>query len=240
MTNAINEAQRIWFHGYNLTTALNAVVLDYGVETQDNTTFTDSTRSMLGGLKTVTAQVEGFYEATPYDAALFGDIGIADRPFSVASSGTAGAAAYSFKCLEGDYSPLKNSVGDIIGFSAGAKATDKLVRGTLMINAAGLTTSGNSGTARQLGAVGAGQKLYAILHATRMDGTSPTLDVTVKSDNAVGFSSPLTKVTFTQMNAIGSQWAEVSGAITDDYWRVDYAVGGSSLNIDFAVILAIL
>lgn len=239
MTNAINSAQKIWFHGYDLTTALNAIALDYEAETQDNTTFGDSSRSNLGGLKVVTAQIEGFYEATPYDAALFSNIGIADRPISFATSNSAGVIAYSFKCLEGDYSPLKNGVGDIIGFSAGAKATDKLVRGTLMINAAGIATSGNSGTPQQLGTVASDKKLYAILHATKVNGTSPTLDVTVKSDNASGFSSPITRVTFDQLTDIGSQWVEVTGAITDDYWRIDYTVGGSSLDIDFAVILAI-
>src|SRR4051812_6912857 len=123
MPPTIYRDQAIWFDGYNLTTELNSIEVDYGVETEDNTTFGDDTRSMLGGLKTVTVQIEGFYDATPYDAALFTELGISDRVISFGVGSALGSIAYTFKCLLGDYSPLKGKVGDILGFSAGGKST---------------------------------------------------------------------------------------------------------------------
>lgn len=239
MATGIYQNQEIWFDGYRLTTRLNSVALDYSAEAQDDTTFGDDTRSMKGGLKVVTAQIEGFYDANPYDSALFSNVGVVDKPLSIAASSTEGVVAYTFNQMLGDYAPLKNSVGEMIGFSAGGKATGNLVRGTLMLNQTALAATG-SGTARQLGAVGATQRLYAALHVYSVSGTSPTLDVIVESDNGVGMSSPITRITFSQMNAIGSQFTSVAGAITDDYFRIGYTLGGTTPSFSAVVVVGIL
>ncbi len=68
-------------------------------------------------------------------------------------------------------------------------------------------------------------------------GGSPTLDVTIESAALVGFGSPTTRMTFSQMTARGAQFASVAGAITDPYWRVKWTLGGSTPG--FALVVAI-
>ena len=71
--------------------------------------------------------------------------------------------------------------------------------------------------------------LYAALHVISRSGTSPTIDVLIQSDDNAAFSSPTTRVTFTQQSAIGSEWGtRLVGPITDDYWRASWTIGGSN------------
>jgi len=60
----------------------------------------------------------------------------------------------------------------------------------------------------------------------------------VQSDDAQAFLSPTDRITFAQATAIGAQWATpVSGAITDDWWRLSYTIGGT--NPSFMVIVVV-
>ena len=230
--------QNILMGGYDLTTTANSVTVVGGRETQDVTVFTNQTRLYAAGLKTASIEAAGFYEADPYDAALFDELSLdAGTPFSVANGSSPGDSAYSLRSFLGDYKPFGNAVGDIAGYSAGAASSGDLVRGTLMLKST-VSASGQS-TARQLGAVASGKKLYAILHVFSVDGTTPTLDVIIRSDNGSGMSSPITRVTFDQLIDIGAQWVELDGPVTDDWWDVDYTLGGTGPEFGFAVILAI-
>jgi hypothetical protein len=216
---------KLWLHSYDLSGEVNSIALDYGSEIQDNTSYGASTRAKLGGLKTVTLGCEGFLNPDTIDSALFSNIGVADRPVSVApENSTEGSDVFFFKSNSSEYSQ-GGAVGDVASFSVSAEATGDLVRGTIMVN--GTKTASGTSTVRQLGAVSATQSVFASLHVLTVSGTSPTLDVIVKSDNASGFSSPANKITFTQATAIGSQFSSQAGAITDDYWRIDWTVGGS-------------
>lgn len=229
--------QKLWFDGFEFTGVMSAMALDYGAEVVDRTAFGSTTRQRLGGLKTVTAQHEGFFDADPFDEALFSRIGVADTPMSFAvDDAVEGSVAYSFLANLGEYSPGAQ-VGEMYRFSVGAEASGSLIRGTLMHDAV-RTTSAN-GTARQLGAVASGQTLYAALHVTAVSGTTPTLDVTVESDDLVGFATPTTRMTFAQKIAIGSQWLTLAGPVTDDWWRIAWSIGGGGPSFDFAVFLGI-
>ena len=99
-----------------------------------------------------------------------------------------------------------------------------------------MSASGDSGTGIQLGAVSATQSVHASLHALTVSGG--TLDVTVESDTASGFPSTTTRITFAQITAVGSEFASAAGAITDEYWRVDFTVGGGG-TFDFVVCVGI-
>ncbi len=101
-------------------------------------------------------------------------------------------------------------------------------------------TSSSSGTGRQIGAVSSTQTLYAALHVISASGTSPTLDVKVQSDDNSGFTSATDRITFTQATDVTSEWGSVGGAITDDYWRITYTVGGTSPSFAFAVTAGIV
>ncbi|MEU4150833.1 hypothetical protein [Streptomyces sp. NPDC026659] len=73
-----------------------------------------------------------------------------------------------------------------------------------------------------------------------MSGTTPTLDVVIESDNGSGFPSPITQLTFTQANAISGQILRTDGtAITDDWYRVKWTIGGTTPSFLFAVAFGI-
>jgi hypothetical protein len=112
-----------------------------------------------------------------------------------------------------------------------ASQKNTLIRGNNLVY--GSKTVTGSGTARQLGAVLSTQRLYAALHVYSFVGTSLTMRL--QSDNGVGMGTPVAQITFGALAAAGSEWAEVAGPITDDWWRADWTFSGTS----FAAILLV-
>ena len=228
--------QRAWFHGNDLTGVMNAIALEYSADAKENTVFGNSTHTNQGGLMTVAASLEGFFDAAK-DKIIYDNVGASDKVFSFGASSNAGDAAYSFLAMVGSYIP-GGTVGELFSFSLEAAAAGKLIRGVIAENRTGQAATGN-GTGRQLSAVAQGKKLYAALHVLNVAGVAPTLDLVIRSDDAAGFATPVTQITFDQVTAIGSQWKEVAGPITDTYYRPSFTIGGAGATFDFVLILAI-
>ena len=103
----------------------------------------------------------------------------------------------------------------------------------------GSKTSTANGTAIQLGTLDTGETMYAALHVISASGTSPTLDVVIASDNDSGFASGVTRITFAQKVAAGSEWKSLAGPIaTDDWWRATWTIGGTDTPT-FDVVIAV-
>lgn len=212
---------KVWLAHWDISGKLNAVSLIQGADLKTCTTLGSTGTKRRGGLTTAALQVEGYWE-DDVDAQLQAAFGVVDVPVTVAPSPTEGDPAFSFRAIEGEYT-IGGQVGEVMPFSAGAQSSagDPLMRGTLMHNATRNSTA--TGTARQLGAVGSTQRLYATLHVLAITGT---LDVVVASDTS-GFPSPTTRITFAQAAAVGSQWATpAAGPITDDWYRVGWTISG--------------
>lgn len=236
---------KLFVDGWDLSGDHNAIALNHAAEILDTSTFGDTTRTRIGGVKTLDFAHEGLWNGgvDKIDEVLFGRIGLSDVPVTIAPkqtaspAGTEGETGFFFNSLHAEYS-FGGVFGEMLAFNVSGEATDDLIRGTILLNAA-KTASGN-GTAFQVGAVLAAEKLYAVLHVLAVSGTTPTLDVKVQSDDASGFPSATDRITFTQKTAIGSQMATpISGAITDDWWRVNYTIGGGSPSFTFAVLIGI-
>ena len=215
----------IMFEGIDLTTQLNQVSIDLSAEALDRTDFSDTTRKRVGGLKTAAISAAGFFGAAEPDASLFADLGGADKLITVAATTVEGDIAYFLRSLVSEYAPLDGNIGDLAGFSlvAGANLGD-LIRGTIGHNNT-QTATGNA-TGRQLGAIAAGQSIYVGTHITAFNGTS--VQIIIQSDDNSGFTSATDRITFSAATAIGSQFASLAGAVTDDWWRVRYVVIGTS------------
>jgi len=237
MTGLVLKEAEVWLAGFRLTGAMNAVAIDYSAELQDDTTFADGgTRSRLAGLRNVTAQCDGFFDGEGIDEALFSRVGLVGVPMSVAPKGaTEGERAFTFLADLAEYSP-GGAVGEMLGFSAGAEGDGDLIRGLLAHNAT--RNASGDGTALQLGSVGAGQKLYAALHVLSAE-PGDTLDVVIESDDASGFASPTTRLTFAQAAGVTSEWVEVTGPITDEWFRASWSVAGTAPSVAFVVIFGI-
>lgn len=228
----------ILFDGLDLSNSLNQVVLDHSADALDSTAIGHTTRRRKGGLLTSVLGAAGFFEAAEPDASLFAAAGVVDKPVTVGYSQTPGEVAYFMKAMLGEYQPFGGNVGELAGFrlSAGV-SSDRLIRGTLMELLTQTATA--NGTGRQLGQVLAAQKMYAALHVLSVSGGTPSLTVTIQSDDNPGFSSPTNRIVFSAANAVGSQFGSVAGAITDTYWRAIWTISGSTPSFRFAVSLGI-
>jgi hypothetical protein len=237
---------RILLGGYEYTSFSNSLTTDYGVEMLDNTVFGDSTRSNRPGLRTFSFTVNGYRDdgaSTPFgdtSGTAYSRIGAAREVFSFAPVGTAdGQRSFTIRGVNGTYTPLSGSVGDILPFElTGSAAHSELIKG--VVEGVGAKTATANSTGTQIGALSATQTLYAALHVTAYSGTSPTLDVKVQSDDNSGFSSATDRITFTQnTGSIQSQWGSVNGAVTDDYWRTVMTIGGTTPSFTLYVTLGI-
>lgn len=237
MGTEILKNKKIWFDGLSLSGASKAFALNYGADAEEVTTFDDDTHIHKGGLLTVAASITGFFDADPYDAKIYTEMGTAGKILTWANGTAAGSTAYTFKSMLGSYSPGAQ-VGNMLEFNLDAASAGKLIRGSIAENQTGVDTTGD-GTGVQLGSISASQKLYVACHVLNAAGTSPTMDLIIESDDNASFTSATTRATFTQFDAIGGEWKEVSGAIADDYWRASWTIGGTDPDFDFVIVWAI-
>lgn len=233
----------VWLSQFDISADHNQVRVMSSVESLDKTVFGQTTRIHGAGLRTGEISGEGFldYGTNAVEEVLSARIGLNNVPITVTPNGLVNERAVFMQSLVANVSPIGGTIGEMHKFSFKAEpGQNPLIRGTLMAAKASRTSTGNSGTAQQLGAVTAPQRIYGVLHVFSASGSSPTLDVTVQSDNAVGFPSLATQITFAQATGVTSEFKSTAGAITDDWWRVAWTIGGSSPNFSFAVAIGIL
>ena len=230
---------RLYMAGRDFSGVMSSLAVAYGSQLKEARVFGDKGIRRISGLTDVALSHAGFFDAETVDIDLHANIGVDNVPITAApNDGAEGKIAYIFQAAHGEYAPAAE-VGELHGYTVTAVGSggDRLVRGTILGN--GVQTATGEGTAFQVGAVSASQKLYAALHVFATGGT-PTLDVTVESDALEAFGSPTTKITFAQKTAVGSQWATpVAGTIDDDWWRIAFTIGGGSPSLTFIVTIGI-
>ena len=230
---------KLYMDGRDFSGKMNELRLAYGSDLKEARVFGDKGIRRLSGLTDVNMSHAGYFDAETVDIDLHANIGVDNVPITAApNDGAEGKIAYIFQAAHGEYAPGAE-VGELHGYTVTAVGSggDRLVRGTILGN--GVETSSGTGTAFQVGAVTASQKLYAALHVFATGGT-PTLDVTVESDALEAFGSATTKITFAQKTAVGSEWATpVAGVIDDDWWRIAFTIGGGSPSLTFIVTIGI-
>lgn len=230
-TLVLKDAVVLW-DGYDLSGNHNKLALNYSAELHDNTVFGATTRSRKGGLKVASLEGGGFWDSgtgEPDDILQprVGGLTVATAIMISPDGGDGGEVSYAFQPVAGRYE-IGAAVGEMLPFTVEAQNRGVgLIRGTVMQN--GLIAATGAVTSRELGAVTAAQKLYAGLHVISEQGTSPTIDVVVRSDDNSGMTSATSRITFAQVTAAPDvQWATpVSGAISDTWWDLNITIGGS-------------
>ena len=215
--------------GYDLSSHTTAMNLEITADELDATTINSGGfKSKLGGTKDSTFSLDGFYEAgaNKPDALLGTSIGNELIVTAVPDAGI-GNTAYFMKSSLFSYS-MFGTVGEITPFTINKSiSSDVVVRGTIALDTA-LTATGNS-AAYQVGAVASGEKCYAAVHCYSVSGTStPTITFKLQSDDNSDFTSATDRATFTALTAIGSEIKSVAGAVTDQYWRLNYTITGTN------------
>jgi hypothetical protein len=242
-TLVLNDA-KVYYGQFDISGDLNTVNLEYGANALDKTTFGQTTKIHQGGLKTADFTMGGLMQeaADAVGKTIFDKVGTNDVVLSVVPQGsTYGNVAYFLKSLTSAFTPGSGQVGDLYAFNASATASghQPLVRGRLEHASAARTTSGTS-TGSQLGALSATQRIYCALHVIAASGTTPTLDVVLQSDDNSGFTSATSRIAMTQATATTYELKSLAGAVTDDYWRLSYTIGGTTPSFTFVVVIGIL
>ena len=232
---------RMYAGGLNLSGQTNKMELEIEADELDVSSIQDSWDATVLGRKRASLSAEGFWAAgagAPDD--LYALLGTS-VPITVLPDGADGSVGYSLQSLPVKYTPVDSGAGDVMKFTLEAKGgVGRAVKGTVMHSDAVARTATGNGVARQLGAVSASQRVYAALHVIEASGASPTLNVVLASDDAGGFPSSTSRIAFTQATSTGVEWKELAGPITDDYWRIQYTIGGSTPSFKFVVLIAIL
>lgn len=240
MATHILQDAKLWLNDVSIDAIANTLSWETTRETQDNTVFGQSARTMLPGLQTVSVSASGFADMTDFDADLFDIYDNATvSPLSASATGGDGDVAYTSQGLAVSLQPLGGSVGDMAALAIQADGSGgvRSVRGTILHDETAETATG-VGTGRELGAVSASQSVFGALHVVDFSGT-PTLDVLVQSDVDDTWASPTTQLTFAQATGKTGEFLSAAGAVTDTWWRVSFTIGGGTPSITFAVIVGI-
>lgn len=232
MAKFVLTGVRTFANAADLTSNSNKVEITADVEDKDVTNYGSAGwKELLGGLASSQISAEGQWEAldpSKVDDASWSQLG-GVGPWTVGPVGAAvGDLAYFTNALQSSYQ-LGGQVGDVAPWTGKATGSWPMVRGQIAHPPGTARTSTGVGTGVNLGAVAAGRRLYASLHVLSVAGTTPSITARVESDDAIGFPSPTTQLTFTAATAVGGQILRTTGsAITDSWFRVAWTISGTT------------
>lgn len=218
----------------DFSAVLSSVVATVDVPMADGTAFLDADKVWIPGAPGFTIDWQGFSStASPnFDGDMFSNLTTLARQVGVYHEGfkTVGNLGFEGKtnaARQGRTSGITESVGLNVGWTGDST----LVRAQVNHYVAALTSTANS-TGQNSGTVGAlsaAQKMVVVLRVLASSGTgNQTLNVVIQSDDGSGFGSPTTRGTFAEKTtSAAEEKIEVSGAVTDTYWRVTMTVAGS-------------
>jgi hypothetical protein len=242
---------KIYYGQYDLPGDFSECAVDVGTAAVEGAAFGDLVKTMYPGVDTAKLGAAGFFDpdalGVQADPVLQAAVGVAGPVITVSPvSGAEGETCYSMQALVSEYDPLAGvSVGGMAKFKLSAEAASRMIRGTLLRNTKFTGTPDSvtgTGSIFQLGAIAAGQSLWAALHIFAITGSaSPTLTAKIQSATTGGFGSPTDRLTFAAQTAIGSVWATpVAGPITDQFWRCSFTISGTTPAFTWAILMGIL
>lgn len=166
MAATIIRNQKCYFGTVDLSPQISSFSVLAGREMLDATALGDATRINVAGLREVSAEVAGFYDAAAVDGLLApGGTGSQVQLSFLPVSETAGDAAYTFLAETASYE-FGGATGDLVEFSAGGVAAGQLMRGYFAYRGAvpdGGVSDVTSATIN-LGAVGSDEALFVVVH----------------------------------------------------------------------------
>jgi hypothetical protein len=222
---------------YDISSDFNSVVIARLRNELDNTTFgTSGFKARMNGLGDGVFSLAGLMDIASggQDEIINSKMALTDVPILVTLNGAVDFDRCKFGVIQQGEYQCGGNVGGRAEFSVNGRiSSNVLTDGNIM--AVGAKTGTFNGTARQLGAVTASQRIYAAIHATAKSAFTSAV-FKLQSDDNSGFSSPTDRITFTTITDLTSQFTSLAGAITDDYWRIICSsFTGTSLTVYTAV-----
>jgi hypothetical protein len=221
MTMCLNETL--------MTEYANSATGEYSNEMLDVTSLSDAlARNYKAGLLTSTINFNGMHDIDQdaiLDALLQSSAAVVVS-LAVEPGAADGSVAYISQGIISGFERF-GAVGEIAPYSLSIQGTDWLGRGEVFKAETIVTTT--TGASSELGATSATQTLWSALHVHGTPtGTTPTLDVTVESDDDDAWGAGTTvRITHAQLAIAGSELLSDVGPVTDTFWRGVYTVGGT-------------
>lgn len=234
---------RLFSPGADLSGASNKIELSSEIEDKDTTNYrSQGWKEIIGGLGSAEISGEGQWEAgdpSLVDNASWTELG-GRGPYTVCPTDSiVGALAYFTYGMRADYT-LGEAVGEVAPWTSTVKSSWPLVRGQIAHPPGTARTATGTGTALNLGAIPAGQRLYAALHVLSSAGTTPSITVRVESDDSAAFTTPTTRLTFDAATGPGGQILRGDGvAVADTYYRLAWTISGTTPSFMFAASIGI-
>lgn len=229
---------RILVSEYEFTGDTNSIDYGYDIDMVDDTRLgaAVTTRIMTPGLVARRLSFSGFSLSGvgEVETVLSAALAVNDRIISIVPTGGAeGARVFPMIGTLSGFKPFGGTIGDSNKIESTWQASAFSVPANMpalagISLATGAKTTSDTGAGVQQGAVGASETVQAWMHVTAVSGTNPTLDMLIESDDNAGFASATTRFTFSQATGLQVELEPVvSGAITDDYWRANWTIGGT-------------
>jgi hypothetical protein len=240
------ESLAVWLGGYAIEGTLSENHFSLSREMNDDSRFGDTMDCKYPGRLKPMLNQKGFYDVTDGVTSVETLIGVA-RVFSrstswpltlcppyaptaaVGADGNicytilGGQFSYDIGAKHGESMPYSLVTEPFSQASGGAVA-----RQTIMLPKATYAAT-TAGTVQQLGLLGSGQVLVAVLHVFAATGGSWV--VTIDSDDNSGMATPVTRQTFAAATGITREAIITAGPIaTDTYWQATITkTGGTSV-----------
>ncbi len=243
MTTIILKDAKSFLDGRDLSGVLSQINLNMTRDMKESSVFGDDTVRNTPALKSYDINQSGFWDVNA-DADIIANIDDMTKTMLLALTAEGGALgdnAFIGVARVSNYTPGA-AHGELFEFSFDLvpEGTD-LIRGKVMENVNAPLTTSTLGTIREFtGGVSATQKLVCQLHVVAASGTAPLLDVVIESDDAVGFATPLPRLTFTQATGRTAERKELVGPLTDTFFRANLTIAGGTPSFTVFIVLAIV
>ena len=216
---------------FDVSAFFNSADVAATTETAETTTFGNSAKTYIAGLRDATLSLGGMFDgsANAVDDVLAAALG-GSAIFSVMPQG-AGAIGNVAKLADAfatSYS-VAATVADAVQVSAEAQVTGGLLPGFVVADLAARTGAGQTAALDNGASTANGAK--AFLHLTAFSGTDITVKIQESADNLAWADM----ITFTLASGVTSESQTAAGTI-DRYLRVD--ISGTFSSATFAVTLA--
>lgn len=234
-----------WVSGFDFTTRLNELSVEASLEALEDTRFGTAgnprtARSRIAGLEDVATELNGYWESASSgsaDEAAFSGLGSSLEVVTHSVDGAEQSVSYMYQARKFSYQ-IGDEIGSVLPFTLGIQGaagngSAGLVRGQVAAASQDVSALGVLGSALNLGAVDAGEHLYAAFHVFAA-GTSITVDLQSEADS--GFGTPTTQQTIGPLTATGGTWmTRVAGPITDSWFRFNVSAITGTFTVAAAV-----
>ena len=219
----------IWIEGLDFAGVSNQVSGTFVAETPESTTFASGgwRERAENGLKTSSFSIEGFYD--DLDAEQFESLGT-EPSVTVAPAGEDfGDVAYVIPVAVSAHAQ-SGAIGELLAMSYAAEGNGEPSRAKILDVHTAIDLDATI-TRRQLGALAADETLTVWLHINKVSPTG-TLTITLRSANTQ--SSPATDQDSITPTETGLYLLTQAGPETQDWWDLEYDLGGPDAEWDIA------